>query len=227
MQAAPVAAPLLAAVDIVRNGSKGERSTEFLRPGSKWRRHLRAQPDGDFRLWEVAVLFHLRDAFRSGDIWLARSRRYGDIKQTLIPAQAITQTSRLAVPLRPEEWLSGRRSQLDARLKELGRAARAGAIPGGSIEKWRPPYRQARGRCTGGGGKSGSRPLQPHAACPHHRSPAGGGRQHRIFRGVHASAERSALRRSDRPDERQSWRRASISACERWPKPPILTAFGS
>jgi TnpA family transposase len=133
-QAAPVAAPLLAAVDILRNGSKGERSTEFLRPGSKWRRHLRTQPDGDFRLWEVAVLFHLRDAFRSGDIWLERSRRYGDIKQTLVPTQAVSQTTRLAVPLRPEEWLSERRSRLDARLKELGRAARADAIPGGAIE---------------------------------------------------------------------------------------------
>lgn len=107
---------------------------EFLRPGSKWRLHLRAQPDGDFRLWEVAVLFHLRDAFRSGDIWLERSRRYGDIKQTLIPTQAVSQTTRLAVPLQPEECLSERRSRLDAGLKELGRAARAGAIPGGAIE---------------------------------------------------------------------------------------------
>jgi TnpA family transposase len=134
MEAAPVAAPLLTAVGVLRNGSKSERSTDFLRPGSKWRRHLRAQPDGDFRLWEVAVLFHLRDAFRSGDIWLARSRRYGDIKQTLVSTQAVTQNARLAAPLRPEEWLSERRSRLDTRLKELGRAARAGAIPGGAIE---------------------------------------------------------------------------------------------
>lgn len=134
MQAAPVATPLLTAVNILRNASKGERPTDFLRLGSKWRRHLRAQPDGDFRLWEVAVLFHLRDAFRSGDIWLARSRRYGDVKQTLVSAQAVTQTARLAAPLRPEEWLSGRQSRLDMRLKELGRAARAGAIPGGAIE---------------------------------------------------------------------------------------------
>ena len=44
---------------------------------------LRAQEKGDTRLWEVAVLFHLRDAFRSGDVWLAHSRRYGDLKQVL------------------------------------------------------------------------------------------------------------------------------------------------
>ena len=29
----------------------------------------------DHRLWETAVLFHLRDAFRAGDVWLVRSRR--------------------------------------------------------------------------------------------------------------------------------------------------------
>ncbi|BDV36373.1 hypothetical protein SS37A_39030 (plasmid) [Methylocystis iwaonis] len=79
------------------------------------------------------MLFHLRDAFRSGDIWLARSRRYGDIKQTLVSTQAVTQ-ARLVAPLRPEEWLSDRRSRLGTRLKDLGRAARAGAIPGGAIE---------------------------------------------------------------------------------------------
>ena len=50
----------------------------FLRPNSRWGRLLRTQPD--HRLWETAVLFHLRDAFRAGDVWLARSRRYGDIR---------------------------------------------------------------------------------------------------------------------------------------------------
>lgn len=151
MQAAPVATPLLAAVGILRNGSKGERSTDFLRPGSKWRRLLRAQVDGDFRLWEVSVLFHLRDAFRSGDIWLERSRRYGDIKQTLVPTQAVSQTTRLVVPLRPEEWLSERRSRLDARLKELGRAARPTQSPAAPLKmassvltNSRPPPRRGR-----------------------------------------------------------------------------------
>jgi hypothetical protein len=54
---------------------------------------------------EIAVLFHIRDAFRSGDIWLAGSRRYADLKQILVPARAIEQTARLTVPLRPHEWL--------------------------------------------------------------------------------------------------------------------------
>ena len=50
------------------------------------------------RLWQVAVLFHMRDAFRSGDIWFAHSRRYGDLKQALVPIAAVRATARLAVP---------------------------------------------------------------------------------------------------------------------------------
>ncbi len=134
MQAAPIAKSLLAAIALLRSGIKADPPMDFLRPNSKWHRHLRAEPAGDYRLWEIAVLFHIRDAFRSGDIWLAGSRRYGDLKQILVPAQAIEQTARLAVPLRPGEWLAERRARLDIRLKELGRAARTGAIPGGIIE---------------------------------------------------------------------------------------------
>jgi len=137
MQAAPIATPLLAAVAILQRGIKAAPPIDFLRPNSKWHRHLRAQPVGDHRLWEIAVLFHIRDAFRSGDIWLAGSRRYADLKQILVPAQLIEQTARLTVPLRPHEWLAERKARLDERLKELGRAARAGAIPGGIIENGR------------------------------------------------------------------------------------------
>jgi hypothetical protein len=130
LRAAPVALPLLEAVTALRTGLNDAAMTSFLRPSSKWHRHLRAQRAGDARLWEIAVLFHLRDAFRSGDVWLTRSRRYGDLKHALVPAQAIAEGGRLAVPLRPEEWLADRQDRLDMRLRELGRAARAGTIPG-------------------------------------------------------------------------------------------------
>ena len=35
------------------------------------------------------ALFHLRDAFRVGDVWLARSRRYGDIRKALRPLSGL------------------------------------------------------------------------------------------------------------------------------------------
>lgn len=80
------------------------------------------------------MFFHLRDAFRSGDIWLSQSRRYGDLKQALVPAEAVKDTARLAVPLDPETWLVDRKARMTDGLKRLAKAARAGAIPGGSIE---------------------------------------------------------------------------------------------
>jgi len=86
------------------------------------------------RLWEVAVLCHLRDAFRAGDIWLAHSRRYGDLKDALVPTEVARAAPKLAMPFEPELWLADRKSRLADGLERLARAARAGAIPGGSIE---------------------------------------------------------------------------------------------
>src|SRR3546814_4266242 len=108
MQAAPIATPLLAAVAMLRNVIKVDPPVDFLRPNSKWHRHLRAEPSADHRLWEIAVLFHIRVPFRSADIWLAGSRRCGDLTQLMVPPQAINQTARRAVPLRPGVWLAER-----------------------------------------------------------------------------------------------------------------------
>jgi hypothetical protein len=112
----------------------GERPVGFLRRSSKWHRHLNAEDGDGHRLWEVAVLFHLRDAFRSGDIWVPHSRRYSDLKQALVPAEAVKDMPRLAVPLDPEAWLADRKARMTEGLTRLAKAARDGAIPGGSIE---------------------------------------------------------------------------------------------
>ena len=133
IQAAPVAEPLLAAASIIAGTEMTTtRPLTFLRRASKWHRHL-SHDDGN-RLWEVAVLCHLRDAFRAGDIWLAHSRRYGDLKDALLPAEVARATPKLAMPFEPEIWLADRKSRLADGLQLLARAARAGAIPGGSIE---------------------------------------------------------------------------------------------
>jgi len=133
---APIAKPLLAAAMAVGDArSTVHPGIDFLRPNSKWRRHLKGQDAGDGRLREVAVLFHLRDAFRSGDMWLAHSRRYGDITQVLLPlAMAQEQMSRLTLPRDPQAWLEDRTRRLEEGLKRLGAAARNGTIPHGSIE---------------------------------------------------------------------------------------------
>src|SRR3546814_4362481 len=125
MKAAPIATPLLAAVAMLRNGIKVDPPVDFLRPNSKWHRHLRAEPSGDHRLWEIAVLLHIRDAFRSGGVWLAGSRSSGDLKPLLVPPQALEQTARLAVPLRPGEWLAERSEEHTSELQSLMRISYA------------------------------------------------------------------------------------------------------
>ena len=135
IQAAPVAVPLLEAAGIVaRAETTVTLPLTFLRRGSKWHRHLNADEGDGQRLWEVAVLFHLREAFRSGDIWLAHSRRFGDLKEALVPAEVARATPRLAMPFEPEAWLADRKARMSDALRRLARAAKAGAIPGGSIE---------------------------------------------------------------------------------------------
>lgn len=132
---APVAEGLIAAAQSIgETRALTTAVTSFLRPNSKWHRYLRAQDRGDNRLWEIAVLFHLRDGFRSGDVWLDHSRRYGDLKQVLVPMASAQTSSRMAVPIDPHAWLGDRKARISDGLKRLARAARDGAIPHGSIE---------------------------------------------------------------------------------------------
>ena len=124
---------LLSALKVIGDGAR-DMPRAFLHRNSKWQRHLNARPAGDRRLWEVAALFHMRDAFRSGDLWLAHSRRYGDVKHALVPIAAARATARLAVPFEPQDWLNGRKPRLAEDLERLATAARQGRIPGGTIE---------------------------------------------------------------------------------------------
>lgn len=133
LKAAAVARPLLDAATVIATKGAVPAADDFLRPHSKWRRQLRAKGDDDARLREVAVMFHLRDALRSGDIWLDRSHRYGDLRHVLVP-MAVAHAAKLAVPSDPHVWLADRKVRLADGLARLGRAVRSGTIPKGSIE---------------------------------------------------------------------------------------------
>ena len=133
IQASGAGEPILAALRAIGAASRDMPRT-FLRRNSRWHQHTNARPAGDRRLWEVAALFHMRDAFRSGDIWLAHSRRYGDVKRALVPIEAAHATARLAVPFEAREWLAERKAGLVEGLDHLADAAHRGRIPGGAIE---------------------------------------------------------------------------------------------
>lgn len=135
IEAASVSAPLLQAARIISGEDASEmHPTGFLRKPSKWHRHLGTEPEDDHRLWDAAVLFHLRDAFRSGDIWLVHSKRYADLKQALVPVETAKSVPRLAVPFDPEIWIRDRKARMADSLKRPSKVARNGTIPGGTIE---------------------------------------------------------------------------------------------
>ena len=133
IQASGAGEPIFTALRAIGAGSHDMPRT-FLRRNSRWHQHLNARPSGDRRLWEVAALFHMRDAFRSGDVWVAHSRRYGDVKRALVPIEAAHATARLAVPYEPREWLAEQKGRLAENLDRLADAAHHGRIAGGAME---------------------------------------------------------------------------------------------
>ena len=123
----------------------GGEILRFARPASRSSGFRMRGPSGpapaaghDHRLWETAVLFHLRDAFRAGDVWLARSRRYGDIRKALLSAPAVADADRsLPAPASPHDWLAERPVR-------SGRGpAPAGRRGAGRCSRWRKHRRQA------------------------------------------------------------------------------------
>ena len=133
IETAPGAAALIRAVQLLRDGERHDSPRTFLRPASKWRRHLDERPASDRKLWEVAVLFHLRDALRSGEVWLPHSRRHADPTRALVAVPVAAADAGLAVPDDAREWIADRRTRMTAGLDRLAHAARTEAIPGGAI----------------------------------------------------------------------------------------------
>lgn len=135
MSAATALQPLFEATSIIREGADhAENSLAFLLPRSKWRNHFSRIDTHKDRLWIVAVMVHLRDAFRSGDIWLAYSSRYGDMKQALVPIDAVKTMPALMIPMDPETWIADRKRRLEDGLNRLAAAVRDGTLPNGSVE---------------------------------------------------------------------------------------------
>lgn len=136
--------PILIAIDLLRALYRRERRklpdrvpTVFLK--RPWRKRVRAGRAGfDARAYEVAVLVHLRDRLRAGDIWVEGSRAYRTFDDYLLPRPTFLLMRAegrlgLAISDQWEAWLAERTATLDAKLKGLAAAAAAGHLPDVSI----------------------------------------------------------------------------------------------
>ena len=129
--------PILAAIETLKwlnDGGTGASEPHlpitFARP--KWRNRLVKQLDR--KVWETALLFTLRDAFRSGDLWLKTGRRYGQLSTNLVPLKSVRSSNLLAVPYEVGKWLESREALMDVALSVTAKAAKKGLLPNSRIK---------------------------------------------------------------------------------------------
>lgn len=138
-EAAPTAAPLVCAINILRkiNGA-GRRALppdvplDFV--NRRWRRHVVTDDGVDRRYWELCVLAELRDRLRAGDVWVVGSRQYRAFEDHLLSPAAFTALRRqgplpVAVDTDVERYLTERLAVLSERMATVEAKAAAGMLP--------------------------------------------------------------------------------------------------
>jgi len=153
--------PLLDALEVLRDmHGTGRRSlpvsapTSFLSP--VWRHLVGKGPAMDRRIYEVAVMVHLRDRLRAGDIWVEGSRAFRSFDAFLLPETAFAAARRegdlrLAVPDAYNDWCTERVATVRSRLQEVDLLAARGEMEGASITEGRlsiSPIRRDHSKAT-------------------------------------------------------------------------------
>lgn len=89
----------------------------------------------DRRLWETGVMAHLRNKWRSGDVWVERSANYRKFDSYLLPS---VETAPIAADLKlsatADEWLADRGRELDWRLKRFAHRLARGQVEGVALK---------------------------------------------------------------------------------------------
>ena len=143
MRAATAAHDLLRGVQVLKDMNErqarkvpDDAPTSFVR--KRWESLVRT-PDGlDRRFYELCVLSELKNALRSGDIWVQGSRQFKDFEEYLLSASRFTvqreqKALGLAVETECEPFLKGRLADLERELASVERLAAAGELPDAAI----------------------------------------------------------------------------------------------
>lgn len=130
------AQPLLEAITYLKQLNQSDKQSYDTLPisfaGAAWRKRLGSNPER--KLWETAVLFALRDALRSRDVWVQDSRLYQDSRQQLLPVTQAEMTASLPIPLQPEPWITQRKALLEQRIIQVSRMMQQGTLPNSCIK---------------------------------------------------------------------------------------------
>ncbi|GAA4367485.1 Tn3-like element ISPa38 family transposase [Hymenobacter saemangeumensis] len=143
LRAAPAARSLLAAIEVLRSlNATGSRKlptdapTAFI--SKRWQKLVVTAEGLDRRYYELCALAELKNALRSGDVWVVGSRQFKDFEEYLVPAQpfaALLEAGELplAVEADGEHYLRQRLAHLTQQLETVNRLAAAGELPDASL----------------------------------------------------------------------------------------------
>jgi TnpA family transposase len=139
LRAAPAAQDVLDAIEVIRtmNGSGSRKvpidaPTAFIKP--RWKSLVHTDQGLDRRFYEICALTELKNALRSGDIWVQGSRQFRDFDDYLLPSvkfQELKQAKILPVAVNPdcEQYLHDRLQLLEQQLSTVNRLALANELP--------------------------------------------------------------------------------------------------
>ncbi|MCY4757279.1 Tn3 family transposase [Pelomonas aquatica] len=138
-RAAPVRQRLLDAIDVLRKMNRTSAQTvpadapvDFFKPS--WQRFVMTGDGIDRRFYEIAAVSELKDALRSGDVFVAGSRQFKDFDEYLLPQSLFNQQQTegrldLSVPTEVSAYLDERLTLLREALSETNRLAAADELP--------------------------------------------------------------------------------------------------
>jgi TnpA family transposase len=141
-RASPASEDLLRAIHLLRDlNARNTRSvpkdapTGFVR--RRWKPHVFEGEEIDRRFYELCVLSEMRNALRSGDLWVAGSRQFRDFEEYLLPAKTFAAMKRGGLPLAIDAgcqtYLDQRGAQLHETLVAVNGLAERGELPDASL----------------------------------------------------------------------------------------------
>ncbi len=145
LHAAPAARDLLDAVDVIREMSAdGTRTVPADAPvgfiKKRWQSLVFTNTGIDRRYYELCALSELKNALRSGDIWVKGSRQFKDFEEYLIPAGDFARLKQddalpLAVTADCDRYLDERLALLGEQMETVNRLAGADDLPDAVITR--------------------------------------------------------------------------------------------
>ena len=139
LQAAPAAKDLLNAIALLRSLNANnfrkmpaDAPVGFIK--HRWEKLVMASGGIDRRYYELCALSELKNALRSGDIWVQGSRQFKDFEDYLVPAEkyaALKHSNELPLNVATsfDQYLHDRLTLLETQLATVNRMAQANDLP--------------------------------------------------------------------------------------------------